>query len=129
MDLCILSASRNHDIIWHAFLNWDWPSKDCILPMRGLFFSSRSSFPSTWYSGQTALAFTFDDKSLHQISSNEWHDNISNTYKNILFSSYGSRKEKINVEEGGGKIHIKEQESTAAVRGELNAKQTHKVNL
>lgn len=92
--LCILSASRNHHIIWHAFLNWDWPSKDCILPMRGLSFSSRFSFPSTWYSGQTALAFTFDDKSLHQTISNEWHDNISNTYKNILFSSYGSRKEK-----------------------------------
>lgn len=33
------------------------------------------------------------------------------------------------MEEVGGKIHIKEQESMAAVRGELNAKQTHKVNL
>jgi len=33
------------------------------------------------------------------------------------------------VKEGEGKIHIKNQESMAAVRCELNAKQTHKVNL
>lgn len=33
------------------------------------------------------------------------------------------------MEEVGGKIHIIEQESMAAVRGELNAKQTYKGNL
>ncbi len=54
-----------------------------------------------------------------------------NTYKNILFSSYVSQLigTKKAVEEGGGMIHIKEQKSMVAVRGERNAKQTRKVNL
>lgn len=77
-----------------------------------------------------AIAFTFDEKSLHQISLNEWHVVILNTYKNILFSSYVSQLIGTNfVEQGGGTIHIKEQKSMVAVRGERNAKQTRKVNL
>lgn len=78
-----------------------------------------------------AIAFTFDDKSLHQKSLNEWHVVILNTYKNILFSSYVSQLigTKNVVEQGGGTIHIKEQKSMVAVRGERNAKQTRKVNL
>ncbi len=80
------------------------------------------------------MLLPFDDKSLHQITlmnGKAWYKYIVYKYKNILFSSYGSQLigTKNVVEEGGGMIHIKEQKSMVAVRGERNAKQTCKVNL
>lgn len=47
----------------------------------------------------------------------------------VVWVSIDRKEKKIAMEEGGGTIHIKEQESMVAVRGELNAKQTHKANL
>lgn len=77
---------------WHTFLNWDWPCKDCILPLGSFLFLLLLFLSEPLNGGKTAVAFTFD-KSLHKITSNEWHGMILNTYKNKLFSSYGSQHE------------------------------------